>query len=777
MPDGFIGRSMVRREDERFLLGRGRYANDIVPKDVLHLHVVRSPHAHAALRRIETAEAAAMAGVRGVYVGSDLAADGLGPMPCVAAIATVKPLIVPPRWAVAIERVHHVGEPVAFVVAETANAARDAAEAVLVDYQALPAIVDGARAVAGGAPQIWPQAPGNLAFQAQKGDRAAVEQAMAGAAHVIETALLNNRVVVAPIEPRAGIATYDAPADSFSLEFTGQGMHGIRRQLAEHIFKMPAERIRLSAPDVGGGFGMKNFLYPEWIMLLWAARKLGRQVAWCADRGEDFVGAIQGRDVRSRTRLALDRDGRFLALDVALLADLGAYASSFGPAISANSASTAMGGGYAIPAIFMDVRGAFTNATPVDAYRGAGKPEANYLIERTIDAAARALAIDPFELRRRNLITAFPYRTALGQTIDGGRFAANLAEARKLADLAGFVQRRRDSEMRGCLRGLGIACFLETSRGTPTEGAEIRFEPDGRIAVIVGTESNGQGHETAYAQIAADRFGLPVETFRYVQADTGEVRTGNGHGGARSMHMGGGAVMCAIDEVLGKARKLAAHLLQASPDELQFAEGQFSVRGSARSISIQALAQNARDVRDLPEGMSPGLDTHAMNMSDIITFPNGSHVAEVEIDRDTGQVAVARYIAVDDYGRLINPMLTEGQVQGGLAQGIGQALLERTVYDPESGQLLSASFMDYAIPRASDLPALEVHLLGEPTKVNALGVKGSGQAGCMAAPQTIMHAILDALSTLGIEHLDMPATPERVWQAIHAATHGATTER
>jgi len=648
---------------------------------------------------------------------------------------------------------------------------------VLVDYQALPAIVDGARAVAGGAPQIWPQAPGNLAFQAQKGDRAAVEQAMAGAAHVIETALLNNRVVVAPIEPRAGIATYDAPADSFSLEFTGQGMHGIRRQLAEHIFKMPAERIRLSAPDVGGGFGMKNFLYPEWIMLLWAARKLGRQVAWCADRGEDFVGAIQGRDVRSRTRLALDRDGRFLALDVALLADLGAYASSFGPAISANSASTAMGGGYAIPAIFMDVRGAFTNATPVDAYRGAGKPEANYLIERTIDAAARALAIDPFELRRRNLITAFPYRTALGQTIDGGRFAANLAEARKLADLAGFVQRRRDSEMRGCLRGLGIACFLETSRGTPTEGAEIRFEPDGRIAVIVGTESNGQGHETAYAQIAADRFGLPVETFRYVQADTGEVRSGNGHGGARSMHMGGGAVMCAIDEVLGKARKLAAHLLQASPDELQFAEGQFSVRGSARSISIQALAQNARDVRDLPEGMSPGLDTHAMNMSDIITFPNGSHVAEVEIDRDTGQVAVARYIAVDDYGRLINPMLTEGQVQGGLAQGIGQALLERTVYDPESGQLLSASFMDYAIPRASDLPALEVHLLGEPTKVNALGVKGSGQAGCMAAPQTIMHAILDALSTLGIEHLDMPATPERVWQAIHAATHGATTER
>ena len=761
------GRSLRRVEDGRFLLGSGRYVADIDVAGQLFGHVLRSPHAHALLKRIDVSPAASLPGVRGIYTAADLLADGIGPLPCMAA---VKPLIVPPRTALATGRVRHVGDPVAFVVADNADMAREAAELIEVDYEALPAVVDGRAALAAGAPALWEQVPGNQVFHFQKGDRDAVARAIEGAAHVVDIDVMNNRLIVSPIEPRAGIASYDAASGTMELILTGQGLHGIRRQLAEFVFKVSPERIHLTAPDVGGGFGMKNFVYPEWVLLLWAARKLGRPIKWVADRAEEFVMGAQGRDIAATARMALDAAGRILALEVAMVANLGAYLSGNGPGASAVAASTAHGGVYDIPHICVDVRGALSNTVPVDAYRGAGKPEANYITERAIEAAARQLGRGPADLRRQNLIASFPHKTAMGLTIDSGGFVANLDAAVLRGGTAGFEARRAAAKAAGKLRGIGVACFLETSRGAPNEGAEVQFEADGRVMIAVGTESNGQGHETSFAQIAADRLGLPIEAFRYVQADTRAVKSGAGHGGARSMHMGGTALVKAIDAALAKARLVAAHLLQASADQLDFAAGRFTVRGSAkddgRGIELLALAKSATDPANLPDGMTPGLGGHVMNMTDVFTFPSGCHVAEVEIDPETGGTTLVRYTAVDDYGRLINPLLTVGQVQGGVAQGIGQAMLEHTVYDPQSGQLLSGSFMDYALPRADDLPSFDIELIERPTLANPLGVKGSGQAGCISAPQTIMAAILDALRPVGVEHIDMPATPERVWKAL-----------
>ena len=762
-------RSIRRLEDLRFLTGRGRYVEDIAEPAALHGYVLRSPHAHALIRRLDVARAASMDGVHLVASADDLAADGLGMMPCLAAVT---PLIVPPRPALASGRVRHVGDPVCFVVADSAEMAREAAEMIEVDYQPLPSVVRGRTALAGDAPVLWDEAPGNLAYHVRRGDHAAVAEAMKDAAHIVGVDVTNNRVIVVPLEPRAGIARYDAATDTMDLELTGQGLHGIRRQLAEFIFKVAPERIRLSAPDVGGGFGMKNFLYPEWILLLWAARRLRRPVRWLADRAEDFVTGAQGRDIEATARIALDATGRILALDVAMVANLGAYLSGNGPGASVVAASTAQGGVYDIPAIAVDVRGAFTNTVPVDAYRGAGKPEANYIVERAIEAAARALGRDPAALRRQNLIAAFPHRTAMGMAIDSGGFVANLDVAVAQAGVPNFEDRRADAKARGRLRGLGVACFLETSRGAPNEGAEVLFKPDGSVMIAVGTESNGQGHETSFAQIASRHLGLPIEAFRYVQADTRAVKSGAGHGGARSMHMGGAALVKAMDAALAKARQLAAHLLQATGSELDYEKGRFTVRGSDRAIDLAALAASAQDVANLPDGMAPGLGEHVMNITDVFTFPSGCHVAEVEIDPETGATDLVSYTAVDDYGRLINPMLTEGQVQGGLAQGIGQALLEHTVYDPESGQLLSGSLMDYALPRATDLPFFDVELIERPTQANPLGVKGSGQAGCIGAPQTVMAAILDALRPAGVERLEMPATPARVWEALQRAKPG-----
>jgi len=577
-----------------------------------------------------------------------------------------------------------------------------------------------------------------------------VRVAMANAAHVVELDLINNRLIIAPTETRAAIGRFED--GTFHLFVTAASVHAIRDQLAISVFRVPAERVLVSAPDVGGGFGIKNALYPEWVMLLWAARRLGRPVKWVEDRAEDFVSTAQGRDNITTARLGIDADGKFLALDVETTANLGAYMSGGGPGSSTNAPANAMGSGYVIPAIAMDVRAAFTNTVPIDAYRGAGKPEANYLLERLIDLAARRYGFDPAELRRRNMVTDFPYTKALGSVIDCGRFRANIDDVVELADRAGFAARRAASEQRGLLRGLGLCCFMETARGAPNEGAEIRFTADGAVELLVGTQSNGQGHETTYPQIAADLLGLPPDSFRYIQADTEKVRAGNGHGGARSMHMGGAAMFRAAREVIAKATAAAAVLLQAKPEEVRFDAGNF-IAGDR----MVALLDVARE--------SP-LDTYVWNLLDVITFPNGCHIAEVEVDPETGLVTLDRYFGVDDYGTLINPMLTIGQVHGGLAQGIGQAMVEHTVYDPDSGQLLSGSLMDYALPKAADLPDLNIVLTGTPTNANPLGVKGAGQAGAMAAPQTIICAILDALAPLGVAHIDMPVTSERVWRAI-----------
>jgi carbon-monoxide dehydrogenase large subunit len=768
-----IGRSLVRLEDARFLRGEGRFVEDIDAPGQLHLQVVRSPHAHAEIAGIDAGAARALPGVHGVFTAADLAAEGLGPLPCIAQVATVAPMIVPPRYALAGERVRHVGDPVAVVVADTRDVARDAAELVVVDYRVLPAVVDAPAALGPDAPLLWDEAPGNLSYRFERGDREAVATAIATAAHVVEIELVNNRLVVAPIEPRAAIGQYDSTADSFDLLLTGMGVQSLRQQLATSVFHLPPERIRVHAPDVGGGFGMKNFLYPEWVLVLFAARQLGRPVKWVGERAEDFISSAQGRDNRTKGRLALDEDGRFLALEVETVANLGGYLSTNGPGSSTNSPSTAMGGVYRIPAMSMSVRGVFTNTVPIDAYRGAGKPEANYLTERLVELAARRLGLDPVELRRRNVIREFPYRGALGMVIDSGKFAANLDAVAGRALTGEFAARRAASAAAGKLRGLGVACFLETARGTPNEGAEIRFEDDGKVSLLLGTQSNGQGHETSYPQIAADLLGLPVEAFRFVQADTSEIPAGNGHGGARSMHQGGFALHKAAQMVIAKGRAIAAGLLQADPAELVFEDGRFVVPGSGRGIDLLMVARAAADPAHRPDGMAAGLDSYAWNECDLFTFPSGAHAAEVEIDPETGRVTLERYLAVDDYGRVINPLLTAGQVQGGVTQGIGQALWEHTVYDPESGQLLSGSLMDYALPRADDLPALDITLDGLPTAANPLGVKGSGQAGAIAAPQTIVAAVLDALSPLGIDHIDMPATPERVWRAIRAAARAA----
>jgi aerobic carbon-monoxide dehydrogenase large subunit len=764
MTQGYIGQSLTRLEDARFLTGKGQYIDDLSFPDCMHAVFVRSEYAHAELQRVDTSAASAMPGVLGVVSNADLLADGIAALPCPASFPTVSPLVVPPRYALAHARVRHVGDPIVAVVAKTYAQALAAAELVEIDYAALATSVDTASALNDPDNTIWPEAPGNLAFHYENGERGAVDAAIAAATHVVDLELVNNRVSAAPMETRAGVGVFDAATGEFTLHCNGQGVHGIRNQMAGPVFGLPNEQVRVVAPDVGGGFGLKNFLYPEWVVLLWAARRFAKPVRWSASRSEDFVSAAYGRDMVMRATLALDEVGQMLALRLDATANMGAYLSGSGPNISARAMPTAMGGIYAIANIYMQARGVFTNTVPVDAYRGAGKPEANYLIERLLDVAALRHGFDPIALRRQNAIETFPHRTALGQVIDGGKFGLNIDAARVHADVAGFAQRKAQTAKRGRLRGLGVGCFLETSRGTPEEGAQLCFTEDGAVEIRVGTESQGQGHETAYAQIAADQFGLPIDSFRYVQADTSLTRMGHGHGGARTMHMGGKALTMAIELVLERARAQAAQFLQTDASSLSYRNGVFVGNAGEASVSLMEVASSVR-TRD---GNADAINAFASHHDTPIAFPNGCHIAEVEVDPETGAFELASYCITDDYGNLINPMLTQGQVVGGVAQGIGQATGELAVHEPSSGQLLSASFMDYQIPRARELPDFDVHLDGTPTSANPLGVKGSGQAGCIGAPQTIVNAVVNALAPLGIEHIDMPLTPANVWRAVQA---------
>jgi carbon-monoxide dehydrogenase large subunit len=769
-----IGQPVRRVEDRRFLTGRGHYLDDIVRPRQAHAVMLRSPHAHARIRAIDS-RAAAGPGILGIFTGADLAQDGIGTIPCLSGVAN---MAAPPRPAIAAivgGRVRHVGDTVAMVVAETLAAARDAAERISVDYEPLPAVVDTGQALDPGRPAVWPEEadrhPGNLCFEWGIGDRAAVERALAAARHRVSLSLVNNRVIAHSMEPRGAIGEYDPGEDSFTLWSSTQGSHFVRNLLAEHVFHVPENRIRVVTPDVGGGFGMKLFLYPEHVLVLWAAKKLGRPVRWVPDRSDAFMTDTQGRDNLTRLDLALDDELHFLGLKVEITANMGAYLSNFAPEIPTFAGAVMYSAAYALPAVHVAVKGVFTHTVPVDAYRGAGRPEAAYAVERLIEVAARRLGVAADELRRRNFIkpAAMPYTTPLGLTYDSGDFARNMNDALAAADAAGFAARRAAARSRGRYRGLGQAVYIEQSGFPPDEFAELRFDPSGTLTLLMGTQSSGQGHQTAYAQLAAEKLGVALDKIRVLQGDTDAIGFGRGTGGSRSLPVGGAALAHAADKLIAKGKKIAAHLLEAAEADIVFADGSFAIAGTDRAVTIEAVARAAFNPAQYPPGLEPGFAESGHFTPSTPTFPNGCHVCEVEIDPETGGIAILRYLVVDDFGVVVNPLLLKGQVHGGIAQGVGQAMLERVVYDPDSGQLVTGTLSDYALPRAEDLPALEFSWNVVPCLTNPLGIKGAGEAGAIGAPPALVNAVVDALSELGIEHLDMPLTPERVWRAVRDA--------
>ncbi|MCC7426661.1 MAG: xanthine dehydrogenase family protein molybdopterin-binding subunit [Alphaproteobacteria bacterium] len=763
--------SISRIEDPRLLTGRGRYTDDIVLPGQGFGFVLRSPHAHARIRAIDTAAARAMPGVLGIFTHADLAAEGIGHLPCVVGLKNKdgSRRADTPRPALADGVVRHVGDAVAFVVAKTLAAARDAAEAITVEYELLPASTDLATAAAPGQAQVWPATPNNVCFDWQAGDAAGTAAAFARAAHVTRLEVVNNRIVVASMEARAANAAYDPASGRFTLYSGTQGSWLLKDQLASAIFKLPPENFRVVTPDVGGGFGMKIFLYPEHVLCCFAARRLNRAVKWTSERSEAFLSDTHGRDNITLAELALDAEGRFLALRTRNVANMGAYLSTFAPFIPTFAGSKVLASVYRFGAIHAQVLGMFTHTVPVDAYRGAGRPESNYLVERLIDQAARELGIDRIELRRRNMVAPadMPWKSAMGATYDTGDFPAVLEAGLHAADWAGFAARRAASARAGRLRGIGLAYYLEATGGGATERAEIRFAADGMAELLVGTQSTGQGHETAYVQIMAERLGIPAGRLRVVQGDSDAIPTGGGTGGARSLYSQGGAILAAAQEVENRGRKGAAHILEAAAADIEFADGFFRIAGTDRQLHILDLAAEARSRKAAGEAVET-LDAFAVWDIKAHTFPNGCHIAEVEVDPETGRVALARYTVADDVGRAINPLIVRGQVHGGVAQGVGQALLECTHYDAVSGQLVAGSFMDYALPRADDLPAMAVELVEVPCGTNPLGVKGAGEAGAVGSPPAVINALVDALAARGVGTIDMPATPERVWRALAA---------
>ncbi len=763
----------VRRvEDPRLLKGAGSYTDDIQLPGTAHGVVLRSPHAAAALRSTDTAAARAMPGVLAVYVAADLDADGIGTLPCAATVKNRdgSAQVVPERPVLARDGVHHVGTPVAFVVAETLKQARDAAEAIIVDYDTRPAVTDLGAAMDAGQPQVWPQAPRNVCFDWEIGDRAAVEAEFARAAHVTRLSVVNNRIVVNSMEARAALASYDAASQRWTLRTNTQGGWSLKGFLGNDVFKVDPDRFRIITPDVGGGFGMKLFLYPEQVLTCYAARKLGRPVKWASERTEAFLSDSHGRDNITLGELAVDKDGIFLALRTRNVANMGAYLSNYAPYIPTSAGTGVLASVYGFKAVYANVIGVFTNTVPVDAYRGAGRPEANYLVERLVDAVAREMKIDRVALRRRNMVTPdqMPYRTPMGKLYDSGDFRVVLDHAIEAVDWAGFERRRAEAAQRGKRRGIGMAYYLEATGGGPTERAEIRFADDGFVDVYVGTQSTGQGHETAYVQLTVDRLGVPGEKVRVRQGDTDTIPEGGGTGGARSLYSEGQAILATAATVIERGRKAASEAMEAAPADIVFEVGRFSIVGTDRGVGIMELAAQQRARAAKGEDVTT-LDAAEVAEIKAHTFPNGCHIAEVEVDPETGVTDLVRYCVTDDVGKAVNPMIVRGQVHGGVAQGFGQAILERTAYDAASGQLLSGSLMDYAVPRADDLPDIDVEFVEVPCGTNPLGVKGAGEAGAVGSPPAVINALVDALSPLGVSHIDMPATPEQIWRAVAKA--------
>jgi len=766
-----IGQSVTRFEDVRLLKGEGRYLNDVNLPGQAHAVVLRSPHAHARIRAIDVDRALKAPGVLAVLTGADVERDGLGTMKMTLRRKRPDgtPMFAPPHRGLSQERVRYVGDPIAFVIAETLAQAKDAADLVQVDYDPLPSVTSTAAAGPGSA-TVWDECPDNVSNVYEAGDKAAVEAAFARAAHVVRRRYVITRVHAQYMEPRGALGVYDPGEDRYTLYADVQYPHRVRNALASMVFQIPEHQIRVIAGDIGGGFGTKGWQYPEHRLVLWAARKLGRPVKWACERHEAIPADEHARDNISDAELALDAEGRFLALRVRTIANLGAYISSDRNLLASFSNVVTLVGVYTIPAAHVQVTGVLSNCNSTAPYRGAGRPEAIYVLERLIDDAARDLGLDRLKLRRMNIIpaSAMPYRTSLGVTYDCGEFEKGMDEALALADVAGFPARREESRRRGKLRGLGIVNAIERAAAPGLEYAEIRFNPSGTAMVLMGSKNQGQGHETIFKQIAHEKLGLDPREVRYIDGDTDRVAFGIGSMGSRSTVIGGTALSMAADKLIAKGRKIAARLLEAAEPDIVFADGRFAVKGTDRAVVLKEVARAAFQLDKLPSGMEPGFYETGTFSPPADTYPNGCHVCEVEIDADTGEVALVRYAVVDDVGTVINPLTLKGQIHGGIAQGVGQALMEQVVYDPESGQLLTSSFMEYGMPRADTFCDIAVASNTVPTKLNPLGAKGAGEAGTVGALPVVINAVMDALATVGVRDFDMPATSDRVWQAIQA---------
>jgi len=774
-----IGARVARKEDKRFLTGKGRYTDDMVVPGMKFAYFIRSPHAHAKITRIDAASAKAMPGVIDVLDGKQLLADGIGNLICGWMIHSKdgSPMKMGAWRPLAVETVRYVGDAVAIVVADSLAEARDAAEAVIIDYEELPVVVEAVEALKPGAPQLHPEAQNNLIFDWQLGDGAATDKAISEAAHVTEIEIHNNRLSPNAMEPRAALGIYDAAEDHYTCYTTSQNPHVARLVMSAFYNVAPENKLRVIAPDVGGGFGSKIYIYPEEIVCLWASKKTGVPVKWNSDRTEAFLTDAHGRDHVSKVKMAFDSDHRIIGLKVDTICNLGAYMSLFSSAVPTYLYATLLSGQYDIPAIHANVRTVYTNTAPVDAYRGAGRPEATFLLERTMETAARELGISPAELRRKNFIRAFPHQTPVIMNYDAGDYEASLNAAMQAADWNGFPARKAEAANRGLKRGLGMSCYIEACGIAPSqavgslgagvglwESAEVRVNAVGTIEVLTGSHSHGQGHETTFAQLVSDRLGVPLESVSIVHGDTDKVQMGMGTYGSRSGAVGMSAVVKALDKVEAKAKKIAAHLMEADEGDIVIENGEVKVAGTDKSLPWFQVALAAYTAHNLPGGMEPGLKETAFYDPSNFTFPAGCYICEVEVDPETGKTEIIQFVAADDFGNIINPMIVEGQVHGGIAQGIGQALLEGVHYD-ENGQLLTASFMDYAMPRADDLPSFKVSHQVTPSPSNPLGIKGCGEAGAIGSPPALINAITDAI---GNNMLTMPATPQKVWMAARA---------
>ena len=778
-----IGESFRRKEDYRFLTGAGQYTDDVQMVNMTHAFFVRSPHAHARIKSIDKKAALAAPGVIGIFDGNDVQADNINGLPCGWLITDTsgQPMKEPPHPILAQGKVRYVGDHVAMVVAETLDQARNAAELVDVDYDVLAAVADVRDAAKGIA--LHDVAPDNHCYKWAIGDKAQVDAAFSKAAHITKLDLINNRLVPNAMEPRCAIGSYSRANDEYTLYVSNQNPHVERLLMTAFVLSLPEHKVRVIAPDVGGGFGSKIYLYAEDVCLTWASKKLNRNIRWTCDRSEAFLSDAHGRDHSSHAELALDKDGHFLALKVHTDANLGAYLSTFSTCVPTILYATLLAGQYKTPQIYVEVDAWFTNTAPVDAYRGAGRPEATYLIERLVSRAGWEMSLGQDEIRKRNFVTSFPYQTPVALQYDTGDFQACMLEAQKLADVANLESRKKASAAKGMLRGIGYSSYIEACGLAPSniagalgaraglfECGEVRVHPTGSVTVFTGSHSHGQGHETTFAQVVAARLGIAVENVDVVHGDTGRVPFGMGTYGSRSISVGGAAIMKALDKIESKAKKIAAHLMEAADTDIEFTGGEFSVKGTDKKITFAQVALTAYVPHNYPlDKLEPGLNETAFYDPTNFTFPSGTYIAEVEVNPNTGQVFLDRFTAVDDFGTIINPMIVEGQVHGGLVQGIGQALLENCVYDRETGQLLTGSFMDYAMPRADDFPHFTIGHICTPCTHNSLGTKGCGEAGAIGSPPSIINAVLDALAPLGVKELDMPASPHRVWQAIKTA--------